>query len=70
MKSLKILLTVLSLTALAACGNNGEDTKCTKGAMQCSGDILEECNDKGEWTALKDCSESGEVCHAEMGHCM
>ncbi|MCB9797701.1 MAG: hypothetical protein H6741_33845 [Alphaproteobacteria bacterium] len=47
-----------------------DSSECEVGAYQCTeGEILEECTDEG-WTVAEDCTESGLMCHAEMGHCM
>ncbi len=68
-----ILAAVLVAAGLSACaGDAGDDTHahvCEEGAFQCDGDMLQECSHDG-WEDSQDCSETMQMCHAEMGHCM
>ena len=54
------------LAFVAACGSEPE---CEEAAMQCDGDVLQECGADG-WEDLEDCAANGQMCHEEMGHCM
>ena len=43
---------------------------CELDAFQCDGDILQQCSHDDGWEDIQDCSETMQMCHAEMGHCM
>lgn len=69
MRSVFAVLLVLAM----GCGESEEEVvenPCEEeDAVQCDGDVLQECID-GQWTVAEDCAESGQMCHEEMGHCM
>jgi len=51
------------------CGDDSTEGDCNDGDMRCTGSVLEECHD-GAFHEHKDCADDGQMCHAEMGHCM
>jgi len=55
---------------LLACGDK-DDEACEDAALQCSGEVLQECVD-GAWEESEDCAAADMICH-DMGddsHCM
>jgi len=57
---------LFTLLFAVACGSESE---CEEAALQCEGDVLQECGADG-WEDLEDCAANGQMCHEEMGHCM
>jgi hypothetical protein len=53
----------------AACTGGEEEAACEAEAVQCDGDVLQECAD-GVWADVEDCAAEGLTCHEEHGHCM
>ena len=67
-----ILLIAIASMALYACG---DDTACTTGESQCSGDQIQVCGEDGTWSEPTDCPEAGQTCSSghegmEFVHCM
>ena len=60
------MIFLTALLVVAACGSEPE---CEEAALQCEGDVLQECGADG-WEDLEDCAANGQMCHEEMGHCM
>ncbi len=60
-----VLAAAAALSPLAC----SSQSSCEDGEFRCTGTALEQCHD-GEFHVHEDCADKGQMCHAEMGHCM
>ena len=72
LRKASILLIAIASIALYACG---DDTSCTAGENQCSGEQVQVCGEDGTWGEPADCPEAGQTCSSghegmEFAHCM
>jgi hypothetical protein len=51
-------------------GKNGECDECTPDALQCTMDVLQQCDATGHWATLEDCAVTGGMCNASAGRCV
>ena len=67
-----LLFTFMAAIFLYGCG---DESGCTAGELQCSGDQVQTCLEDGTWSEPADCPEAGQTCSSghegmEFVHCM
>lgn len=63
-------LCCLVAPAASGCGSDSKTTAqevCQSGATQCAQDVIQVCNESGEWIDDKNCKAQDQVCKVQGG---